>query len=860
MKARSSSALIGLAGLLAAMLGFCGAAQAQASVATLTGTSVTVADGPGDSMDPHVSGDWVSYTNDGTGSDEIDYYNLATGQSGSIDNNGGSDTLSGISGTTIVYTHSDTSGYSIDAYDIGSGNPPAALETSDIAFNAAIGGDTVAWVDYGCVTAGCGSSVTPSDPQIMVYNTASQAVTDLSTPGTVNLEPAVSPDGSVVVWALCAAAGSPCNVMEGVLGSGGTWTVNALTSGSDDSEEPHTNGSIVVYSSLRSGVQGIYWQPVGGGAEQEVPFPATPSTSSNPHVSGDLISFQNLTSAGQANIFVYSLATQTDYQVPNTPGVNAVLDDISVTPGGAASVVWEAFVSAQYNVYGFTFQAPPLTVSTTSLPDAGYGQPYSQTLATSGTGSDTWSVTGGSLPAGLALDPASGTISGTPTAAGPSTFTVSATDTGNPAQTATQQLTLAVDPAPLTAQVAGAQTYGGSPSFTVTGYSGLVNGDTAAVVTGSLTGCVTSLGAGAAPGTYSNTISGCSGLSSPNYTISYADGGVTVSSAPLTITAASPSMTYGGAPPLITPSYAGFVNGDTAASLTTAPACATTATSASPVGSYSSSCTGAADPDYAISYVSGSVTVTQAGTALAYTGPQSISAGAGLVPAASLSSSAGTCQAGQPVAFTLGTNPVTGASGTYSLESATTNASGAATGASVSTSGWQAGAYTITASYAGTGNCGASTATAPLVVTTPGLAAAGAGSYPVAGVGTVSFGFIVAQIPHTSSYLGAITLVSTGGWRLAGTLSSYTTSTSTQGTVTGTGSLYWWNKSLNNSHGGWQLAKAGVAFTAGFTATTKTSAGSFGIQISYTPASPQPPTLPNSSPVSLQSGAIVMAA
>ena len=151
-----------------------------------------------------------------------------------------------------------------------------------------------------------------------------------------------------------------------------------------------------------------------------------------------------------------------------------------------------------------------------------------------------------------------------------------------------------------------------------------------------------------------------------------------------------------------------------------AQACSTTATSASPAGGYPSSCTGAADPDYAISYVSGAVTVVQASTALAYTGPQSVSAGASLGPAAALSSSASACQAGQPVSFTLGTNPATGAAGTYPLESATTNSSGAAAGAPVSTSGWQAGAYTITASYAGTGNCGASTVTEPLAVTTPG--------------------------------------------------------------------------------------------------------------------------------------------
>ena len=54
---------------------------------------------------------------------------------------------------------------------------------------------------------------------------------------------------------------------------------------------------------------------------------------------------------------------------------------------------------------------------------------------------------------------------------------------------------------------------------------------------------------------------------------------------------------------------------DSAASLTTKPSCATTASSSSPVmGSpYVSSCGGAVDPNYAITYAGGSVTVTTAG-------------------------------------------------------------------------------------------------------------------------------------------------------------------------------------------------------------------------------------------------------
>ena len=334
-------------------------------------------------------------------------------------------------------------------------------------------------------------------------------------------------------------------------------------------------------------------------------------------------------------------------------------------------------------------------------------------------------------------------------------------------------------------------------------------------------------------------------------------GGQTVNPVPLTVTASSAPMTYGAGTagdhpllhrvrqrrrPRVAAPGAGLLH---------------RATSSSPAGTYPSDCTGAADPNYVISYTGGTVTVTPAATALAYTGPQSAARGTSFTPAATLSSPASACQAGQQVSFTLNVNPKTAAARSYPLESATTDGTGAATGAPVSTSGWRAGAYTITASYAGTADCGASASTKPLVVTVSGLKAAGTGSYPVPGAGTVNVDFAV--IGHTGTYHGGITLVSKGKWRLTGTDSGYTKSSATQGTVTGTGTLSWWNPSLNNNHGGWQLASTGVAFTASFTATTTTSPGSFGIQISYTPVPPQPSTLPNSSPISLRSGIIVMA-
>ena len=73
----------------------------------------------------------------------------------------------------------------------------------------------------------------------------------------------------------------------------------------------------------------------------------------------------------------------------------------------------------------------PLTITTSSLPNALTSASYTQSLAASG-GSGTgytWSVTSGALPPGVTLG-ASGSFSGTPTAVGSYNFTATVTDSG----------------------------------------------------------------------------------------------------------------------------------------------------------------------------------------------------------------------------------------------------------------------------------------------------------------------------------------------------------------------------------------------------------------------------------------------
>jgi len=147
----------------------------------------------------------------------------------------------------------------------------------------------------------------------------------------------------------------------------------------------------------------------------------------------------------------------------------------------------------------------------------------------------------------------------------------------------------------------GAMTYGGAVPAITPNYSGVMNGHYPSTPPT----CSTTAKSSSPVGNYPSS---CMGAADADYTFNYVTGSVTVNQAPLTITASSANVLYGAAIPAITASYSGFVNGDSSASLSTQPTCSTTAKSTSP-GVYPSTCTGAVDPNYSISYVKGTVTV-----------------------------------------------------------------------------------------------------------------------------------------------------------------------------------------------------------------------------------------------------------
>ena len=166
--------------------------------------------------------------------------------------------------------------------------------------------------------------------------------------------------------------------------------------------------------------------------------------------------------------------------------------------------------------------------------------------------------------------------------------------------------TLTIDPASLTitannaGKVYDGAAYSGGNGVT---YSGFVNGETASVLSGTLTYGGTSQGAINA-GSYVLT---ASGLSSSNYAISYQSGTLDVSARPITVTADDKSRNVGAANPVLT--Y-GLTSGSLVAGDSLAGSLATTADAASPAGNYAiTQGTLTAGANYALTFVPGTLTV-----------------------------------------------------------------------------------------------------------------------------------------------------------------------------------------------------------------------------------------------------------
>ncbi|MCZ2150976.1 MAG: putative Ig domain-containing protein [Bryobacterales bacterium] len=193
-----------------------------------------------------------------------------------------------------------------------------------------------------------------------------------------------------------------------------------------------------------------------------------------------------------------------------------------------------------------TISASALTITTNSLPNGALNSAYSATLGAaggSGTGY-TWAISSGSPPAGLSLQPTTGTISGTPTAAGSSVFTVRVTDSAQ--SSTTKQFSITVVSSSLTINTSSPLPQGLAGSFYVTALQ--ASG-------GSGTGYQWSITQGALPAGLSlnpgGTINGTpSGASASAFTVQVIDSLGTTATKAVTLTVVTQGLSITTVSPL----------------------------------------------------------------------------------------------------------------------------------------------------------------------------------------------------------------------------------------------------------------------------------------------------------------------
>lgn len=285
--------------------------------------------GPGDQVDPHVSGDWVVYQSDLS----IRYYNFATSVDAQIpmDPLAARDLLSDVSGSRIVFSRVFPEVTTpVMVFDAATPTiPPREIDPASgvVRLGSAIGGDTIAYIDYGLHGNG----------ELVIHDLVSSTSVRITTDTNVDHNPQVSPDGNVVAWEHCASSFSICDIWQAVK-SGAVWSISVASGSLNPEANPDSNGTLVVYESFRGSKSDFFWRPVGGGAEAEL---RTPGFNANPSIAVDYIAFESRpTQPATSDIFVYDMVSNQLFQITDTPLITEQLNDITVLPDGSVRVVW----------------------------------------------------------------------------------------------------------------------------------------------------------------------------------------------------------------------------------------------------------------------------------------------------------------------------------------------------------------------------------------------------------------------------------------------------------------------------------------------------------------------------------------
>ncbi len=466
---------------------------------------------------------------------------------------------------------------------------------------SSVGGNTVT------ITA------TSSNPSLIPNPTVSY--TNPNTTGTLGYTPVANAYGSAVITVTVTNGGGTAN--GGVNTFTQTFTVNVTQVNMPPTIAPISSPQTVLVGAGAQTVNltGISYGPAGN-IGQTVTITAA---SSNPAlVSNPTISYTSPNATGTLSY------------TPSTSATGSAVITVTVQNNGGTANGGNNTVTETFTVNVYPLQIFPTSTALTALPlTITYGQSVALTATVSSTPTPNEGIVtflNGTTTLGTA--PVSNSVA---------TLNVTTISAGNPAVTAVYSDSY-FNFANSTSPVVDVNASQATPSVTVSDASGTYKGSGFAAA--SLVNGGASLEGGAPTYTYytGTTASGSGSSTAPvhvgTYTVVASFAGstdyasaqsnpatFTISPAPLTITANNQTKVYGAALPTLTASYTGFLGSDTSASLTAQPTLSTTATATSAVAGnpYPITVSGAVDPDYTISYVAGSLTVTAAPTTISLT-------------------------------------------------------------------------------------------------------------------------------------------------------------------------------------------------------------------------------------------------
>ena len=282
------------------------------------------------------------------------------------------------------------------------------------------------------------SNTSPLTPQVSV------AITPSSQQGidqgqTVNFTATVTNDSNSqgVTWSVSGSncTGSACGTLTNTSTTAATYNAPASIS-----------SALTVTVTATSVVKNT----VSASATVKVEPPPAISTTSLPNGTVGTSYSQTLAATGGTGNLTWNVASGS---LPAGLTLNASTGAISGQPttSGTSNFTVQVTDSAPtplsaQQALSINVTQPTMTITTTSLPNGTVGVAYTGALQVNyATQPVTWSISSGTLPAGLALDPNTGAITGTPTAAGISSFTVLVTDSTTPTkQTDTQNLSITI--------------------------------------------------------------------------------------------------------------------------------------------------------------------------------------------------------------------------------------------------------------------------------------------------------------------------------------------------------------------------------------------------------------------------------